>query len=38
MRIPKGKQRFGFSDRFVVTVHGTGALRVCGLATYKEMI
>ncbi len=37
LRIPKGKQRFGLSDRLIASFQalGTGA-QSCGLATYKE--
>ncbi len=35
--IPKGKQRFGLEDQFLVTVGSTGTtMRVCGLFTFKE--
>ncbi len=34
--IPKGKQRFGLDDQFMVSVAGVGKLRVCGFTTYKE--
>ncbi len=37
--IPKGKQRFGLSDRLVATVFALGnALQTCGFSTYKEYI
>jgi len=36
--VPKGKQRFGLDDKFVVTVSATGAaLDSCGFSTYKEL-
>ncbi len=34
--IPKGKQRFGLGDQFMVTVFSVGTLQFCGFATYKE--
>ncbi len=35
--IPKGKQRFGLDDRFVLTISTTGAvIQSCGLAIFKE--
>ncbi len=36
--IPKGKQRFGLSDRLVVSMEPVGSVGAafCGLATYKE--
>ncbi len=35
--IPKGKQRMGLGDRIVTVFAATGvAIRICGLATYKE--
>ncbi len=35
--IPKGKQRFGLGDRFVISLGGTGAtIQNCGFSTYKE--
>ncbi len=34
--IPKGKQRQGLGDRIVMTILAVGALRSCGLSTYKE--
>ncbi len=37
--IPKGKQRFGLSDRLVATVFTLGnAIQTCGFATFKEYI
>jgi len=38
IKIPKGKQRFGLGDRFVLTVasRGTDDIIFCGFATYKE--
>ncbi len=37
--IPKGKQRFGFGDRLVVSFTTVGsAIQICGQATYKEYI
>ncbi len=39
IKIPKSKQRFGLSDRFVVTVGTVGsAIQSCGFSTYKEYI
>ncbi len=39
MLVPKGKQRFGLSDRLMVSVTSTGTLlQLCGFATYKEYI
>ncbi len=36
-KIPKGKQRFGLDDRFLVTVSATAfAINRCGFAVYKE--
>ncbi len=36
-KIPRGKQRFGLGDRFVVTISATGFnIDTCGFATYKE--
>ncbi len=36
-KIPKGKQRFGFGDRLVLTIVAVGeAFRTCGSSTYKE--
>ncbi len=35
--IPRGKQRFGLDDRFVLTISATSAtLQTCGLAVFKE--
>jgi len=34
--IPKGKQRMGLDDSIRVHFSAVGALRICGLATYKE--
>ncbi len=37
LRIPKGKQRFGLSDRLTLSVFSpTIDLHLCGFATYKE--
>jgi len=40
IRIPKGKQRFGLDDRFVITVAARGEsnndIEICGIAIYKE--
>ncbi len=39
IKIPKGKQRMGLSDRIVCTVAAVGdALQNCGISTYKEYI
>ncbi len=39
-KIPKGKQRFGLSDRLIVTIRNNNATAVdinfCGLAVFKE--
>ncbi len=39
-KIPKGKQRFGLSDRLIVTIRNNNATAIdinfCGLAIYKE--
>ncbi len=36
-KIPKGKQRFGLGDKFVLSVFTpTIDLQICGFATYKE--
>ncbi len=35
-KIPKGKQRFGLDDQFMVTVASVDNSRICGFATYKE--
>ncbi len=36
-KIPKGKQRFGLGDQFVVSISATSfTMVVCGFATYKE--
>jgi len=36
-KIPRGKQRFGFGDKFVITISATGFnIDTCGFATYKE--
>ncbi len=36
-KIPKGKQRFGLLDKFVVSVLTVGfAIDLCGIAIYKE--
>ncbi len=34
--IPKGKQRFGLTDKLIVSINAVGKLRACGLTTYKE--
>ncbi len=36
VKIPKGKQRFGLADQFIVSCTTVGATRFCGFATYKE--
>jgi len=36
--IPKGKQRMGLDDQLIVHVSAVGALKACGLNTYKEFI
>ncbi len=37
VKIPKGKQRFGLGDRFVLGIASqTGTLKTCGFSTYKE--
>ncbi len=39
VKIPKSKQRFGLSDRLVVTVGTVGtAIQSCGFSTFKEFI
>ncbi len=39
VKIPKSKQRFGLSDRLVVTVGSVGTgIQSCGFSTYKEYI
>ncbi len=36
-KIPKGKQRFGLSDKLVLNLHGqSNGFTLCGFATYKE--
>ncbi len=36
-KIPKGKQRFGISDRLMLNVHGqSNGIAACGFAVYKE--
>ncbi len=36
--IPKGKQRFGLDDKFVISLFASGqALQLCGMAIYKEV-
>lgn len=36
--IPKGKQRFGLDDKFIVTLFASGqALQLCGMGIYKEV-
>lgn len=34
--IPKGKQRFGLADEFLVNIAAVGSLQVCGMTIYKE--
>lgn len=34
--IPKGKQRFGLDDQFIINIAAINGLQVCGIATYKE--
>ncbi len=36
--IPKGKQRMGLDDQIIVHLAPVGAMRICGLATYKEHV
>ncbi len=37
IKIPKGKQRMGFSDRIIINVAPVGfAMQSCGLTIYKE--
>ncbi len=38
IKIPKGKQRFGLGDQFIVMIasRGTATINYCGFATYKE--
>ncbi len=38
IKIPKGKQRFGLGDRFVISVANPGpnTMDVCGMVIYKE--
>ncbi len=37
VKIPKGKQRFGISDRLILNVHGqSNGLAGCGFAIFKE--
>ncbi len=37
IKIPKGKQRFGISDRLILNVHGqSNGLAACGFFVYKE--
>ncbi len=37
--VPKGKQRFGLSDRLNVNFTATGqGIRICGISIYKEYI
>ncbi len=38
LKIPKGKQRMALTDRIVATIHNIGAMRACGLTTYKEYV
>ncbi len=36
-KIPKGKQRFGISDRLILNCHGqSNGLQACGFFVYKE--
>ncbi len=36
--IPKGKQRFGLDDKFIISLFASGqALQLCGMAIYKEV-
>ncbi len=35
-KIPKGKQRFGLDDQFMVSVSSVDNMRICGFFTYKE--
>ncbi len=34
--IPKGKQRFGLGDQFLLNVAAVGAIQFCGITTFKE--
>ncbi len=34
--IPKGKQRFGSNDQFMINVAAVGGMQMCGITTYKE--
>ncbi len=34
--VPKGKQRFGRDDQFLINVAAVGALQLCGITTFKE--
>ncbi len=34
--IPKGKQRMGLGDKFIINVGAVGNIRICGIFTYKE--
>ncbi len=37
IKIPKGKQRFGLGDQFMVNLNsGGGSLQTCGIFIYKE--
>jgi len=38
-KIPKGKQRFGLSDKLILTIanNGLNELEFCGFFTYKEL-
>ncbi len=37
VKIPKGKQRFGLGDEFIVAFESVGeAAQLCGFSTYKE--
>ncbi len=38
IKIPKGKQRMGLDDIINIHVSAVGALRACGIATYKEYL
>ncbi len=36
VKVPKGKQRFGLADEFIISCTVVGAARLCGFSTYKE--
>ncbi len=39
IKIPKGKQRFGFSDQLILAVSANGTnVNLCGFTTFKEYI